>query len=788
MNKLKLILLLLSTLLYSEATLSTTQNLNLSIKEKTFIKNHTSIILGTDKRWEPYVIVDEEGKVSGYDNDILTLINELSGANFSLVGGNWAQMQEKAKKKEIDGLSTGGFHEERDEYLNFSDAYIEVQKSLIVSAINPNNIRTIDDLEDKIIAIHKSNLVDEKISRKFKKSIVLKFEKLEDVISSVVRAKADVMFDNGTTLYLANKIGLPYLKRQGALEHNLKLSFGVRKDWPEAISIINKSLKIIGEEKLLETKNKWFFTSSKAQNKLLSKNQLEYLKNKANLNICVNPNWMPIEAIVNNKYVGVGADFIKYFKEELGVNIRIVKTKTWSESIKSVQTGRCEALALVSSMNKRLKNFSFTSPYLQAPIVLVTKKNTQSIIDASFIKNKKIAIIKDYAIKNIIKNKYPNLEILEVNNMKEALEMLKNDEIFAFAENALTIQYYFDNNIDEKLKINTYLDEKLLLGFATNKNDEILHNILQKSIEKITDEQKQNIMKKWFSFKHEKEFDYSTFYKLIGLFLIIFIVILFRSHTVKKSNIELKKRVEEELQKSRDKDKILYHQNKLASMGEMLENIAHQWRQPLSQINSSVLLIDNALNEKNNLNPEIEERLLEIESLTKYLSNTIDDFKDFFDEDKDKKTFSLKTIIEKSVYIVKGGFTKHEIEIEVDVHNAFMCHSYENELQQVLVVILNNAKDALINRNSYQALISIYVKIEGDSYIVEICDNAGGISKDIRDKIFDPYFTTKHKSQGTGLGLYMAKKIIHESLDGELSVSNREFGTCFEIKIKAGVE
>ncbi|WP_321779010.1 transporter substrate-binding domain-containing protein [Sulfurimonas sp.] len=601
MNKLKLILFFLSIFLYADAT--TTKLLNLTQKEKAFIKKHPKITLGTDKRWEPYVIVDKNGVISGYDVDVLNLINEVSGANFSLIIGDWAQMQQMAKNKEIDGLSTGGIHKERNRYLNFSDIYIKMQKMLIVSSANPNNIHTVDDLEDKIIAIHKSNLVDEKISRKFKNSQVLSFEELEDVISSVVTAKADVMFGDGSTFYLANKMGLPYLKREGTLNESLKLSFGVRKDWPEAIMIINKSLKVIGEHKLLEIKNRWFFDRNDKKEKELSKAEQKYLKDKVNLNICVDPNWMPIEAIINNKYVGIGADFIRYFKKELDIDIRVVKTQTWSESIKMMQERKCDVLPLASSLNTKLKNLNFTSSYLQVPLVIVTKKSTQSIIDISFIKKQKIAIIKDYAIGDIIKNAYPNLEHIEVSSMKEGLEKVKNNEVFAFGGNSLTMQYYFKDNDDEELKINTYFDEKLLLSFATSKEDIILHTILQKIIVKITNEQKESIMKKWFLFENEKEFDYALFYKLMVVFFVIFVVLMFRSYNIKKLNTELTKRVEEELQKSRDKDKMLFHQNKLASMGEMLENIAHQWRQPLSQINSSVLLIDTALSEKNGLKP-----------------------------------------------------------------------------------------------------------------------------------------------------------------------------------------
>nr|MDA3908382.1 histidine kinase [Sulfurimonas sp.] len=140
--------------------------------------------------------------------------------------------------------------------------------------------------------------------------------------------------------------------------------------------------------------------------------------------------------------------------------------------------------------------------------------------------------------------------------------------------------------------------------------------------------------------------------------------------------------MEVELKKSTDKDKMLFHQNKLVAMGEMLENIAHQWRQPLSQINSSVLLIDDILCEKNFKNIDVEERLLEIESLTKYLSNTIDDFKDFFAHDKCKKDFLLREMVEKSIYIVKGSLKQNNIEVIVDIEEDFRYYGYESELQQ----------------------------------------------------------------------------------------------------------
>jgi len=276
---------------------------------------------------------------------------------------------------------------------------------------------------------------------------------------------------------------------------------------------------------------------------------------------------------------------------------------------------------------------------------------------------------------------------------------------------------------------------------------------------------------------------YSSNFQLLFMTFVVIALFLYSNFKMRKLNKELKTKMQDELKKSTDKDKILFHQNKLSSMGEMLENIAHQWRQPLSQINSNVLLIDDVMSEQNIKSKEIEERLLEIESLTKYLSNTIDDFKGFFSTSREKKDFFIREMVEKSLYVVKGSLDRNNINVEIDIDTKHRCNSYENELQQVIVVILNNAIDALVERHVYNAKIRVLYVQDVDFCIIKICDNAGGITKSIKEKIFEPYFTTKHKSQGTGLGLYMSKKIIEDILAGELSVSNSEFGVCFDIKL-----
>jgi len=168
------------------------------------------------------------------------------------------------------------------------------------------------------------------------------------------------------------------------------------------------------------------------------------------------------------------------------------------------------------------------------------------------------------------------------------------------------------------------------------------------------------------------------------------------------------------------------------------------------------------------------------------MSKTIDDFKNFFNPDKQKSVFAVEDAIEKSLDIVKGSVSTHRISIDIDIDKELKCHCYLDELQQVILTLLNNAIDALSLKNIKEPKISIKSYKEDKNIFIDIQDNAGGIPEDIIDKVFEPYFTTKHKTQGTGLGLYMAKMIIESGLEGTLNVENKLEGACFIIQIPQG--
>jgi signal transduction histidine kinase len=320
----------------------------------------------------------------------------------------------------------------------------------------------------------------------------------------------------------------------------------------------------------------------------------------------------------------------------------------------------------------------------------------------------------------------------------------------------------------------------------------ILESILNKAISSVSYNELSNIINKWDNVQFQTSFDYDIFWKITLLVFGILLAFIYRNFTLKNLNNTLKIKVEEktkqlsEMNKNLEnlvekktseliqKETILNQQSKMAAMGEMIENIAHQWRQPLSVIST----VATGAKLKKDLNilsdSEFYETMDIINNSSQHLSNTIDDFRNFFSNDKEIIPFNINESIDKALSLVNSKLKNSNIRI-IKSDNEIVIIGLRNEFIQVVLNIINNAIDALENIENIDKLIFINFYKENNNLILSIKDNAGGIKEEIINRIFEPYFTTKHKSQGTGIGLYMSLEIIKKHMHGEILVSNKEY-------------
>ena len=236
-------------------------------------------------------------------------------------------------------------------------------------------------------------------------------------------------------------------------------------------------------------------------------------------------------------------------------------------------------------------------------------------------------------------------------------------------------------------------------------------------------------------------------------------------------------------QKLKYQEELMISQSRHAAMGEMISMIAHQWRQPTTVIGlcANNILTDVVLDEIDL--ESLSRNSQDIINQTKYLSQTIDDFRNFFKPNKQKSIVTIQEVIDEVKKMMQA--TLHNNQIELQEHYSFnkKIKTYKKELVQVVINLIKNAQEILGEKNNNQKIIYISEDIKNNNVILQICDNAGGIGQENIHRIFEPYFTTKDEKNGTGLGLYISKVIVEKHLKGTIKAFNKDQGACFEITL-----
>ncbi|MCT4564736.1 MAG: ATP-binding protein [Maledivibacter sp.] len=258
---------------------------------------------------------------------------------------------------------------------------------------------------------------------------------------------------------------------------------------------------------------------------------------------------------------------------------------------------------------------------------------------------------------------------------------------------------------------------------------------------------------------------------------------------LERINIELEKMFQKEVDENNKKEALMIFQSRLAAMGEMIGNIAHQWRQPLSGLGLIFSNIQDAYQYGELTEEYLEDLVHKSNKLINRMSQTIDDFRYFFNPKSQEEMFSVKSNIESTINFLEEYLRLYEIGLNIHVVEDGMLYGHANQYSQVIFNIIQNAIDALIEKRLNHRRIDIRIFSKGSMQVVQIQDNAGGIDESIIKDVFEPYFTTKSKGKGTGLGLHMSKVIMQKNFHGNIDITNRNDGLCVSIIVpRSGVD
>ncbi len=285
--------------------------------------------------------------------------------------------------------------------------------------------------------------------------------------------------------------------------------------------------------------------SQQCEEPLFTEEERTFLDKTKQISMCVDPDWMPLEKIEDGRHVGMSADYIALMEKKIKVPIVLVPTKNWTESIEYAKARKCDIFSLAMATPDRLMYMDFTDPYLSIPLVLATKNDQHFIADLTSVKDKKLGVVTGYAFGEILRNKYPDMHIIDVPSVSEGLKLVAQGKIYGFIDTLATISSGIQNGFSNELKIVGKFDERWELGVATRNDRPLLKDIFNKAIRTIDKSQHQQILNRWISVIYEKGFDLAQFWRILLFVVVTVLFLLFRSYTLGKYNKKLKKQNQE---------------------------------------------------------------------------------------------------------------------------------------------------------------------------------------------------------------------------------------------------
>jgi len=518
-----------------------------------------------------------------------------------------------------------------------------------------------------------------------------------------------------------------------------------------------------------------FIYNPHAKKPSLTPQEAEYLKNKKEIKICIDPDWMPFEANKDARHVGISADYFKLFEKNLHIPIVLVDTKNWSESLDFAKQKKCDVLPLIMSTPQRELYLRFTSPYLKVPLVLATKLDVTFVTDINTLKNEKVAIPKDYAFNELLRTKYPYLQIVDVQNIQEGLDLVRRGKVFGYVGTLASVGYMFQTAYTGELKIAGKFDENWKLGIGVRNDDPMLFQLMQKAVDSISEDERQTILNKWVAVKYERGIDYTLAWQILGVSLFILIGAFYWNRRLSFLNKEL----ESAKLKAEEATKV---------KSNFLANMSHEIRTPMNAIVGMSYLI-----KETNLSPSQHQYIQKLETASNNLLNLLNDILDFSKIEARKMKvhavdFNLIEILQNVENIVKIKADENGIEYKTN-YDASMPTNLHGDSLRLSQVLLNLASNAVKFTHAGKVeLLASY--ISGDTFRFEISDTGIGIEKEQIEKLFSSFTqadeSTTRKYGGTGLGLAISKELV-ELMGGKIWVQStlgQGSKFIFEIKFK----
>ncbi len=760
-------------------TAATLPTISLTAAEQHYIKQHPEITLGAGASFDPFIMQNTEGRVSGYDVDIARLITASTGLKISFELGVWADIQTRAEKKQLDGISTSSPSAERRKHYIFSDPYFRSTALVIVKKGNPKKIYRLEDTFGKRVAVQKGNILFDEIGVAVKGELLIDlYDDQYELIQAVANGSADFTVIDSTAFYIAKKIGLRELI-EGAFPvgEPFDLVFSLRDDQPELVSIINKGLASISALKKNEIRQRWFDSrrnDDRAASATLSltADEIAFLAEKSVIRVCGYATKMPYQQVAKaGHHFGLAADYADLFSKRIGVQLQPVQTTYPSAPVVSLQQGDCDIVLLADVTSPPPKGVDLTTPYLTFPYVVATKQDKLFVDGLNQLLDKTFAVIKGAPVVDVLQERYPSIKLQVVDGQREGLEAVRSGEMFGYIDSSVAVIYTIQDEFMPDMKIAGKIPINIEFSVATPHDQPLLGTIFQKIIGSLNESEQRQIISYWTAVKYEQDIDYGMAWKIFFIAISILAVIIFWNRRLNKE----KKRAELAL---------LVERTAIQQNLNFMDMISHEYRTPLSVLCSSLDLLERKAATGNI--GDFEEQLMRLRKSTDRLR---DIFECYLNEKRvndatiklDLQKTNLNTVLKSAIDYTEHAYHEHVIRYHSKVKNDPLV-SADAEL---LLTALTNLLDNSCKYSDSTATVDVELNVDEAMVVITISDRGMGIRTDELAKIFDKYYRSASVGQkpGAGVGLFLVKKIV-ELHQGEITISSCvEAGTVAKIQL-----
>ena len=743
-------------------------------EEEHFIEAHPSVSLAVMGDFSPFSY-SENGHYRGYVSDLCQLITRKTGLVIKPKIDTWPNNIEEFKQKKIDMIADISYKEERKAFTLFSQPYYEIPTVIFVRD-DFGSYQGLESLKGKKVGIVKDvfysrelkafgtmDLIEFDSSEELTKA--LGFRKIDAIVMNLSVINYYIKKNNLTNIVIVDEFVMPGINKED-------LRFGIRSDLPILQSIIHKALESMTAKEKSTLVSEWIGAKfedkvTKAETNVpkivFDDKEQNYLKQKGAIKMCIDPSWMPFERIdKEGKHDGIVADLMKLMQERSGINISLVPTKSWEESLQKASERQCDIFSLAMKTPNRLKYMDFTTPYLIFPLVIATKNKEIFVDSLESIIDKKIALVNGYAFNEILKKRYPTMSIVEVNSVEAGLNMVQEEKVYGFIDTIATIAYSIQKNNMYDIKIAGKLEDTWQLSIASRNDEPILHSIFEKVVNALSEVEKQQVYNKWISVRFEQSVDYALVWKILAGMGLLFVLFLVRNRQLSAFNQQLKEAKIKAEEATQEKS-------------NFLANMSHEIRTPMNAIIGMTYLLD-----QTELNDGQHDYVRKIENASKSLLGVINDILDFSKIEAgkleiEKIPFNLHSVIENVATLVEIKANEKGLEFVVSYNQSIPMEFIGDPLRlgQILINLTNNAI-----KFTDHGEVGIYIaKVAANRFLFEIKDTGIGLSKEQQARLFRSFSqadtSTTRKYGGTGLGLAISKQLV-EMMDGKIWVESKE--------------